>query len=479
MLVNYQPPGEVSAAFHASNAFVRGLKGPVGSGKSSSCCIEVLSRALEQEPGPDGVRRSRSIITRNTYPELKSTTIKTWMDWFGDICVMKYDTPITGLIEIKDIGDGTGLWHEAVFLAIDRPDDVGKLKSLEGTFGWMNEASEMEKVVLDMLTQRVGRFPAKRVGGPTWTGVFMDTNPPDDDHWWYKLAEEKPEGYLFLDQPGGLQLITDKDDPRFGQWVPNPLAENVENLPGGYDYYLRQLSGKTDDYIKVFLGGLYGTTMDGKPVYPEWNEKIHLATETLKPIPGIPITMAFDFGLTPACVFLQMNSKGQLMVLRELVSEDMGIRQFYSNVVLPYRNSEFPGFRIEAVGDPAGNIRAQTNEKTCMEELLDMGLVCEPADSNEFIKRRESVAYFLQLLAGGQPAFIVDPSCKSIRKGFNGGYRYERLKTSGPAAFKDRPAKDRFSHPHDALQYGCMKYRSGMNPVRARPVEKKSMRGWV
>jgi hypothetical protein len=479
MLVSYAPPGETSAAFHTYSDFVRGLKGPVGSGKSTSCCVEVLTRALEQLPSPDGVRRTRSIITRNTYPELKSTTIKTWMDWFGDICTMKYDAPITGTIDLA-LPDGTRLWHEAIFLALDRPDDLGKLRSLEASFAWMNEASEQEKAVLDMLTQRVGRFPAKRVGGPTWTGIIMDTNPPDDDHWWYNLAEvEKPDGYQFFNQPGGLIRINDPKDPRYQQWVPNPLAENVSNLPGGYEYYLRQLAGKSEDYIKVFLGGLYGSTMDGKPVYPEWNEKVHLATQTLNPIPGLPITLCFDFGLTPACAFLQMNSRGQLMVLRELVSEDMGIRQFYQNVVLPFRVQHFSQFRIEACGDPAGNMRAQTNEKTCMQELLEMGLLCEPADTNEFIRRRESVAYFLTSLAGGEPGMIVDPSCKMIRKGFNGGYRYERIKASGAAKFKDRPVKDKYSHIHDALQYGCLQLRGNLNPVRARPVTTQSMAAWT
>jgi hypothetical protein len=480
MLISYAPPGPVSEAFHADSSFVRGLKGPVGSGKSSSCCFEVFSRALEQLPGPDGIRRSRSIITRNTYPELKSTTIKTWQDWFDGVCTMKYDTPITGTISIADIGDGSGLWHEAIFLALDRPDDLGKLRSLEATFAWMNEASEQEKQVLDMLTQRVGRFPAKRNGGPTWTGIIMDTNPPDDDHWWYKLAEmDKPDGYRFFDQPGGLIRINDPKDPRFNQWVPNPLAENAENLPGGYEYYLRQLAGKSEDYIKVFLGGLYGTTLDGKPVYPEWNEKVHLATSKLTPIQGRPILLAFDFGLTPACAFLQMDHRGRVLILAELVSESMGIRQFYQQMVLPFKNANYPGFRIEAVGDPAGNIRAQTDEKTCMQELLELGLLCEPASSNTFVARRESVAFFLQQLSGGDPAFLVDPSCKMLRKGFNGGYRYERLKTSGPAKFKDRPVKDKYSHIHDALQYGCLQLRGDMNPVRAQAVAPTSMGGWT
>ena len=49
-LVNYFPPGAVAADFHNSDAFVRGLLGPVGSGKSSACCVEIVMRALKQKP---------------------------------------------------------------------------------------------------------------------------------------------------------------------------------------------------------------------------------------------------------------------------------------------------------------------------------------------------------------------------------------------------------------------------------------------
>jgi hypothetical protein len=70
---------------------------------------------------------------------------------------------------------------------------------------WLNEAVELPKAALDVATQRVGRFPAQRFGGPTWTGVIMDTNPPDDDAWWYRLAQkrENPKGWEFFRQPGG------------------------------------------------------------------------------------------------------------------------------------------------------------------------------------------------------------------------------------------------------------------------------------
>lgn len=468
MEVSYDPPGAVAEAFHQDDSFVRGLRGPVGSGKSSSCCMEIFIRALSQEPDRDGIRRSRWAAIRNTYGELKSTTIKTWTDWFQGLQTMRWDTPIISHMHIPDLGDGTGLDLEVMFLALDRPDDAGKLRSLELSGAWLNEASELDKVALDMCTQRVGRYPSRKNGnpGPTWNGVIMDTNPPDDDHWWYKLAEEeKPESFKFFAQPGGLYLVSDKKHKDYGKWVPNPLAENIRNLTGGHQYYLKQLAGKSDDYIKVFLGGQYGTTLHGKPVYPEFNEKLHVADKPLTPIPGLPLVLSFDFGLTPACIFSQMSPKGQWLILREYTSEDMGIRQFYSEVIAPILASDFRNYRVEAVGDPAGENRSQTDAKSCFQELAELGLRCEGANTNEFIKRRESVVFFLQRLTSSGPGMLIDPRCSMVIKGFRGGYRYERLKTSGPAAFKDRPAKDKYSHPHDALQYGALHMRGESTQV--------------
>lgn len=100
-------------------------------------------------------------------------------------------------------------------------------------------------------------------------------------------------------------------------------------------------------------------------------------------------------------------------------------------------------------------------------------MLCEPAVTNEFVARRESVAFFLQRATGGEPGFLLDEKCRMLRKGFNGGYRYERIRASGATKFKDRPVKDKFSHVHDALQYGCLQMRAEMNPVRAQPIQKK------
>ena len=473
-VIKYQPPGPNAAAFHQSDSFVRGLMGPVGSGKSSSCCVEIVARAIRQKASPDGIRRSRWLIIRNTYPELKSTTIKTWETWFpSNVAPIKWDTPITSTMKINNIGDGTGMELEVLFMALDRPTETGKLRSLELTGAWINEASEIPKEIFDMVTQRVGRFPSKLLGGPSWTGIILDTNPCDDDHWYYKLAEEeRPEQWEFFRQPGGL--YKEGED-----YKPNPDAENILNLPDGHNYYIRQLPSKDDDWINVFLLGNYGSTRDGKPVYPEFNDKVHTLDKNVEAERGLPLVLGWDFGLTPACVIMQVTARGKIIILDELVSEDMGIRQFANEVVKPHLVTKYVGFQWFSAGDPAGNIRAQTDERTCLQELLEAGIATEPAPTNDFIPRREAVAFFLTRMADGQPAFALNPRCTWLRKGFLGRYKYERLKTSGPARYKDRPVKDMTSHIQDALQYACLRVRSGLTPQRARPTVKKSAKGWT
>src|SRR6185436_4112801 len=134
--------------------------------------------------------------------------------------------------------------------------------------------------------------------GPSWYGVFGDTNMPDDDHWLYRLFEvDKPKGFTLFRQPGGL-----KEDK--GEYVNNPEAENIQNLPGGYEYYSRQVGGKSKEWIKVFLLAQYGTISDGKVIYPEWNDETHCRNVGV--IPGLPLLLGFDYGLTPACVVCQV-----------------------------------------------------------------------------------------------------------------------------------------------------------------------------
>jgi hypothetical protein len=89
--------------FLQDDSFVQGLMGPVGSGKSYACCAKIFIKALQQKPSPvDNVRYSRFAVVRNSYPMLKTTTIKTWLDLFPESTFgpMLWTPPITHHIRL-------------------------------------------------------------------------------------------------------------------------------------------------------------------------------------------------------------------------------------------------------------------------------------------------------------------------------------------------------------------------------------------
>jgi len=418
-------------AFHQSDEFVRGLVGPIGSGKSVACCADLMKRATEQKPARDGKRYTRWAIIRNTYRELQDTTVRTWFDWFPKELGTWRATDMEWILETSDMK------AEFMFRALDRPEDVKKLLSLELTGAWVNEAKEVPRAVIDMLQGRVGRYPSKRddEAGPSWNGIIMDTNPPDTDHWWYRLFEEdKPENWEIFHQPSGLAKN----------------AENTQHLPD--DYYTRLQAGHDQAWIDVYVHGQYGFVKDGKPVYAECVDILHALKEPPKVLRG-DIYVGIDFGLTPAAVIAQQRPDGQWQVIEEVVTEDMGAVRFGESLAVLLRTN-FPNKKVHAWGDPAGEQRSQVDERTPFQVMRAQGVPAVPAPSNDFTLRREAVAKNLTTLTmNGQPRLVISPSCRSLRKAMAGGYKYRRIQVGGDERFKDAPDKNMYSHVAEALQY--------------------------
>lgn len=459
--LNYKPGGEVLRNFMLDDHFFRGLRGPVGSGKSACCAIEMFRRALAQEPNADGIRKSRWAVVRNTNPQLRTTTIKTWLDWFPENVwgkMLWHPPPYTHHIKKGDLD------LEVIFLALDRPEDVKKLLSLELTGVWINEAREVPKQIVDACTMRVGRFPSMKDGGPTWYGVIADTNAPDEDHWWPIMSGEaplpdhvsreealmlvKPNTWEFFTQPGGMVAEVDSEGNVL-EYKKNPKAENINNLTP--NYYPDIITGKTKSWIDVYVLNKLGSLSDGKQVYPMFDETVHVSKEPIIPTPGHPIIVGLDFGLTPAAAFCQ-SVRGRWYILHELVAQDMGIVRF-SEVLKQEMAQRFPGSQFIVYGDPAGDYRAQTDERTPFQILRQAGIKAYTAPTNDPALRIEAVATPLNRMVDGQAGFMIDQRCGNLIKGFRGGYHYRRLQVSGAARHEERPDKNKFSHIHDALQY--------------------------
>ena len=469
------PQGKVLDAFMRSTSRVQMIMGPLGSGKTYQCCQKNFKLMNQQAPDAQGVRRTRWYAVRNTYPDLFGTTVKDWLDLFGDLGDFTQGSkePPTHRIEY-DLEDGTMVKSEAVFLALDREEHVKKLRGAQVTWFWLNETKELPKAVVDMADLRHGRYPSKMDGGPSWHGMIGDYNAPDDDHWLYILGEEdRPDGWEFFRQPGGLIHLGE------GRFVENPAAENLKNLPEGY--YIRGKEGKALDWVLVNLCNEYGQVQTGKPVHPEYIDSVHCASDPIPHDPMLPLLVGVDFGRTPAAAIMQKGPM-RTVILDEFVAEDMSAAVFGPQLKL-YLDSMYPGMPVEGWGDPAGDHKGQAVETTPIQVLNAAGIPCQPCFTNETLIRRAAIARPLTRLAmDGKPALLVSPRAKMIRKGLKGGFCYRRVQVAGDARYADEPDKNRFSHPVEAAEYGLLGSGEGMSaissPRSAQPRRKAPPPNW-
>lgn len=481
---------------HRLNAFVLAIRGPIGSGKSVGCVMKMFQISLNQEPNAEGVRKTRWACVRNTYPQLKGTVIKTFQDWIPPrICPIKFDAPIQGVMRIPHPDGVTTVEAEFIFLSLDKPKDIDKLMSLELTGVWINEGQFMPLAIVNEALSRTGRYPSMKEGvGATWSGMIMDTNSPDDDHWWYEfengIDEEtglplKPKNWEFIVQPGALIDITGISEESLNEnvrqmiaqglfvdykgrrFVANPEAENVGNHKKGFNYWFDNVQGKTLNWIKSRICNEFATVQQGKPVFMDhFNKELHVAKDKLVPVKSWPTFIGLDFGLTPVAIIGQIAPIGQLRITDELIATGMGIERFITEQLSPLLRSKYEGCEVQIVGDPAGVQRSQTDERTCFQLLEEYGFNAQPAETNNSMARLEAVRWWLSRLVGkGQPAMLISPHCKTLIKGYETGYSYRQLNVSGEEKYTETPDKNRYSHPHDANQYLCL----GAMPTMFKP----------
>ena len=468
MKLDWISPGPVSDAFMDSREFVQGIMGPVGSGKTSTTMVKILTMAQEQAPSIiDGVRKFRVAWIRDTYRQLWKTTIPSWHEWMpkeagnwkgGD------GEPASHTIRIALLDD-TVVELEVHFLAIGENKVEDVLRGYQVTAFVLEEADLLFPDVLLYCRSRVGRWPRKDDGGPTWRGVLMVYNAPDDENYLYELFEvDKPQGHVLFRQPSGL----------------SPDAENLDNLDGGQDYYRRMCMGAKPWFIRRMVEAKYGYVQGVEPVYPEFNDLVNVAREPLKPVPGLPLYIGGDAGMTPSAIIRQRMPNGQVRWLKELVTAKgttMGPTRFgqWLNRVL---KEEFPEWNRDSIfcaADPSAQYGGDADDLAWLDTVRKVtGLRWRPAPSNAPTKRISAVdCHFGKFIDGDPniPEFIISPTMVVTRKGFNSGYRWHVIDIPGGRYHNTGEVEKNFhSHPHDAGQYVELTFGENMD-VDARRQE--------
>lgn len=473
--IQYTPPPtirEFIKDYLPGQLFYDFVVGPYGSGKTTGLFFKLVVMAKLQAPGPDGIRRTRAVVVRNTLPQLRDTTLSSWNYWFkpapaGTKAGTGNEWKAT---EWKFILRFDDVECEVLFRPLDTADDVARVLSLEITFALIDEFVEIPRAVVDALSGRCGRYPPATMGGATNWGVWGSSNPSTEDNWWHDYVHDSA---VFV-QPAECPVEEDRmvmgmrnaQLDRGGRNARyflqpsgfSPEAENVENLPGGQDYYVNQAKGKSTAWISQFLKAEWGFSISGKPVVQSFRASVHLSKQPLEWSPHLLLVGGFDPGLGgSAMVFGQEDLDGRLLVLGELVQQGFGAKRFMTQRLEPYLRRRFPGLELSEfiiAPDPAASNRQPNDESTIVADLRKHYQVSIESN-NRLPLRLNAIDHYMTRMVDGGPGILIDErNCPVLARALKGGWRYaldKNQEMKGDA----KPDKNPYSHSGDGFGYLC------------------------
>jgi len=467
-------PGPIAEALYWSDADVLGIQGPVGSGKTTTVLKSRLRRAVMMPRSvKDGWRRYKLLSVRETYRQLWSTTIPSYLETFpktmGAWSGGRGD-PVTHVIQFEDEAGPIEMRTE--FMAFG-DDIIASMRGIQTTDLWLNEADTNPVEILNAGIGRIDRWPGKaHFEGyapefQTYGQIVCDFNAPDEDNWTFRVFHDEDERRrmaeaLTASLPTGAKPIAIEflNQPGYGQ----PGCENLQNLSA--TYYPRQvatlkLSGRGDMLDRLIYNKVVYLKA-GDPVFArEFNRRIHVAPETIAAEPDLPLLVGLDQGFKGAAVVGQYLEPGLWRILAELhFPKERLMAAEFGRRLAELIDRRFPGHKVEAAyGDMAGEHGASqaADENATWNKLVSQaaGFRVRPQrlGTNRIQPRLEAVRAPLEFMHAGQPGLLIDPSCKFLIRGFEARYVWaeEVDHTGDKRKVPDKSLTE--ANVMDALQY--------------------------
>lgn len=489
------PPGPVAQAFMASRAFIVGIIGPVGSGKTLAGLQKGMLNCAKQGGVRDqhGIirRKGRVGIIRETYPNMDANILPSWFK-----LVSKDEGRFSGKAPYQHSFERVLRRSPAINgERKGQPIDICQVnaefraigdRSVEDiTRGWeigcviIDEFDLQPPELISFLTGRVGRFSDLAPELVVDPQIIVMLNAPYTDNHAYKLLIEKELGALadpeleaalngrplvecFV-QPSGL----------------SPQAENIHNLPGGRGYYILQKAANLHrpGYVERMLENKFVPMQHGQPVNPQFSFAEHV-----RPIEWNakrPLVIGFDQGLYAAAVATQRTIMGELRSLREAVffREDgktlakIGPSAFGERV-RQMINDEFPDLdpkMLRILGDPAAwaaKDREDNEHDWVLAFQKSLGHRVHKAKSNSQAIRHEAI----HLAMGQRDGYAVDPACKHLIRGHLGGYHFRKAEMAdGETRGNLEVAETIHTHVCDAEQYAALEGEFVIGDILGKP----------
>lgn len=445
--------GPISDAYILSDAPASLITGPGGSGKTTASVKKSMVEAQRIFPGSDRVRRYVLGTWRQKYVNLWKATIPSWWSilpkdlghWTGSP-----PRDATHIVRFQDrYGEIELIAHFRAFGDTMDPED---LLGNQYTDCYLNEWSTLPEELFTGLVDRVGRDPPMEVTQRPGR-FFGDSNAPDVLNYVYRdFYENEKDGHVLFRQPGGL----------------DPNAENIAAVGRQYYENSARMNAHRPWWVKRMVHARPGFTRDNNPVYVKWDDDRNMSRYTIAVIKDLPVLCGIDGGNTPAAVYMQERSDGQLRILAEIGLRRGGMREL-ATAMLALEAERFPecefvtrcdpamkaGEELDDIGNTVAMEDSQVTEGSDRQRLAKY-LVREvkPARSQEVGARIDAInAKFDLTLENGEPGLLVDPSCKGLRRGFNQTYHYRDVAGTDDVG---NVAKTFDGHRMEAGQYGAL-----------------------
>lgn len=411
--------------------------GAFGSGKSILLWLKCIYKCL-MYPG------TRGVYMRATYPQLQKSSLPTFFKiaaHFGWREGREY-THNVGQHIIKFNNKSEILYIPAKNEGSTVDKAIADLRSLEIDFAACDELVDIDPSIFMALGDRIGRWG--KIPDETQQQLMGAGNPPAKGGWVHRRF------YLLKD-------IDDKpltNPEEYALWV-SSTYENKRNLP---EAYIRSLENKPQWYKDSYLyGRLAFQPPEGTPVFGDFEYETYVAPRPLVADPDLPIVRGHDLGPTAknkACVIGQVDGRGVLLILAEVLVEDIGI-DTYLDRVTQVCNILFPwDYQAKDFTDPVAFHPSQTDGLSAADIARKRGFQFFPGEERTELRLNAVSSVMHRMVGGGVAGLLIDKSCQKLIEGFQGGYRY-RIADAEHKQFGRTPIKDEYSHVMDAMQYLC------------------------
>lgn len=505
-------PGPVAEAFYWDDANICGIQGPVGSGKTTTLLKSRLRRAITRPRSvEDGIRRYKLVGVRQTYRDLWSTTIPSYLEvypramgiWSGG-----RGDPVRHEIQFDD--EFGRIEFSVEFKAFG--DDIeGSMRGLQTTDMWLNEADTVPDDVITTGMGRISRYPARsHFKGLSRAAhspgqMVCDFNAPDEENWTFNVfhnkekreevvkaltlalqsaehkaaKEEKREPETV--RPIGINF---HNQPGYGE----PGVENIQNLEPGYyetQIALNTLAGRGDKNARLVYNKV-GYIRAGTPVFEkEFRRRIHVSAGTLQPDPKLPLMIGLDQGFKGAAVIAQMHGFFRWRILAELHLPKEHLKAVKFGLLLRdlledrFRNIRVEGGWGDMAGEHGSSLAEEENDTWNLMVGRSAGFYVRPSiiGQNRINPRLEAVRAALEApLEEGEPGLLIDPSCKFLIAGFEA--RYVWIDDVTPTGDKRKIPNKKLTEANvmDSLQYLLLGQHTadGLSPYMSRLSDKRN-----